>query len=116
MKDKKSISLNELAQMIKRGGRHANYWCRDCGFAYRLKGDYLTVHHFNEDKADCRWGNLIVFCWSCHIPDHTCHHGLKHYYCRRCKQGGFLGWEHYGRHLRGIHGVLFDGSKIKKAA
>jgi len=31
--------------------------------AYRI----LTVHHLNEDKADCRWWNLVSLCQRCHL-------------------------------------------------
>lgn len=27
----------------------------------------LTVHHFNGDKADCRWWNLGALCQRCHL-------------------------------------------------
>lgn len=27
----------------------------------------LTVHHLNEDKADCRWWNLAALCQRCHL-------------------------------------------------
>ncbi len=87
----------------------ANYRCRDCGTAYLSekigrKRVALTVHHFNAVKSDCQWCNLVVLCWLCHQVDHSpTYPELRHYYCRRCKQGGFLGWAHYRRHLRGFH-------------
>lgn len=27
----------------------------------------LTVHHFDGDKANCRWWNLLALCQRCHL-------------------------------------------------
>jgi hypothetical protein len=27
----------------------------------------LTVHHLDEDKANCRWWNLVALCQRCHL-------------------------------------------------
>lgn len=27
----------------------------------------LTVHHFDGDKSNCRWWNLLALCQSCHL-------------------------------------------------
>lgn len=34
-----------------------------------VQGRYriLTVHHLDEDKANCRWWNLVALCQRCHL-------------------------------------------------
>jgi hypothetical protein len=79
--------------------RYTGWRCSDCGRAYRLTSK-LTVHHLNEQKADCHRSNLLPLCWVCHQQDHN-HRGrlLK---CPVCKEYS-LGWEAYRQHIRGMH-------------
>ena len=83
------------------------YRCEDCGFAYLEKeadadASILTVHHFNQRKADCRRKNLYVYCWLCHRADHEPDFKMRSRQCKHCK-GWFLGWARLHRHIRGIH-------------
>lgn len=32
-----------------------------------VNGYALTVHHFNGDKAECHWWNLMALCQRCHL-------------------------------------------------
>jgi hypothetical protein len=79
--------------------QYTGWRCADCGRAYR-QSSYLTVHHLNERKDDCRWENLLPLCWVCHQQDHS-HRGhlLK---CPVCKEYS-LGWAAYRQHIRGMH-------------
>lgn len=36
-------------------------------FDERLKGINYGVHHFDGDKSNCRWWNLLALCNSCHL-------------------------------------------------
>ena len=33
----------------------------------RARYRILTVHHLDEDKANCRWWNLVALCQRCHL-------------------------------------------------
>ena len=67
------------------------YRCADCGFAYLEKGDILTVHPSNFNKADCRRENLDVYCWLCYSLDHEPELDVLSIRCRFCK-GYYAGW------------------------
>lgn len=47
--------LYTAGQMVKRGGIVFAQW--------RI----LTVHHFDGDKANCVWWNLMALCQRCHL-------------------------------------------------
>ena len=35
--------------------------------AWEARWRILTVHHLDEDKANCRWWNLVALCQRCHL-------------------------------------------------
>ena len=45
----------------------ARWHCIRCGTSHAHPGRVLTVHHWNGDKADCRWWNLMALCQGCHL-------------------------------------------------
>lgn len=32
-----------------------------------ISGHVLTVHHFDGDKSNCQWWNLLALCQRCHL-------------------------------------------------
>lgn len=55
----------EIATRVKAeaGGR-----CIRCTRAHNPSAGYcLTVHHWDGDKANCRWWNLMALCQRCHL-------------------------------------------------
>lgn len=41
-------------------------WLRD-GLVVEAAWRILTVHHLDQDKANCRWWNLVSLCQRCHL-------------------------------------------------
>jgi len=64
----------------------------------------LTVHHLDEDKANCRWWNLVALCQRCHLrmqravvmgrPYHYEHSDWFKPYA-----AGFYAWKYLGEDL-----------------
>lgn len=55
----------EIAQRVK---READGRCVRCDHAHDPEvGRTLTVHHLDNDKANCRWWNLVALCQACHL-------------------------------------------------
>jgi hypothetical protein len=64
----------------------------------------LTVHHLDEDKANCRWWNLVALCQRCHLrmqravvmgrPYHYEHSAWFKPYA-----AGFYAWKYLGEDL-----------------
>ena len=55
----------EIAQRVK---ADAGWLCIRCGHSNDPKsGHVLTVHHLDNDKANCRWWNLAALCQRCHL-------------------------------------------------
>lgn len=40
---------------------------RYTGEVWEARARVLTVHHLDEDKANCRWWNLVALCQRCHL-------------------------------------------------
>lgn len=54
-----------IAQRVK---DEAGWHCIRCDHEHDIEAGYvLTVHHWNGDKADCRWWNLMALCQRCHL-------------------------------------------------
>lgn len=54
-----------ISAAVKRraGGR-----CIRCNHVHDVAAGYmLTVHHFDGDKANVRWWNLLALCQRCHL-------------------------------------------------
>jgi 5-methylcytosine-specific restriction endonuclease McrA len=46
----------------------AGWKCIRCNHPNDLpSGHVLTVHHFNGDKSNCEWWNLLALCQRCHL-------------------------------------------------
>lgn len=42
--------------------------CIKCGHDHDPKAGYaLTVHHFDGNKSNCEWWNLMALCQRCHL-------------------------------------------------
>lgn len=55
----------EIAKAVKDA---AGWCCVRCGAPHSREGwRILTVHHFDGDKANCRWWNLGALCQRCHL-------------------------------------------------
>lgn len=47
-----------IAQDVK---EKAGWKCIRCGYPHEVEsGHVLTVHHFNGDKSNCEWWNLLA--------------------------------------------------------
>jgi len=57
---------DELKEQIR---KRDNYECQKCGITEEnhliLRGNFLTVHHIDYDKMNCKEDNLITLCNSC---------------------------------------------------
>ncbi len=55
----------ELAKAAKDA---ADWRCIRCDRAHRPSEGYcLTVHHWDMNKANCNWWNLLALCQRCHL-------------------------------------------------
>jgi len=91
-----------IAQEVKAA---AGWRCIRCNHANDLAtGHVLTVHHFDGDKANCSWWNLLALCQRCHlriqgrvIPDQP--YFLPHSEWIRPYVAGFYAVKYQSRHL-----------------
>ena len=63
---------NEIGDRVRAeaGGK-----CIRCGHVHDAPAGYaLTVHHFDGDKANCEWWNLMALCQRCHLRHDAKHH------------------------------------------
>lgn len=83
----------------------AGWCCIRCGHENdRESGHVLTVHHFNGDKSDCRWWNLLALCQRCHLTiqakvDPEVPWMLEHSEWLKPYVAGFYAWKYQGREL-----------------
>lgn len=55
----------EIAERVKSA---AGMLCIRCGHVHdRESGHVLTVHHFDGNKSNCDWWNLLALCQRCHL-------------------------------------------------
>lgn len=55
----------EIAKRVKAS---AGWKCVRCGHAHtRENWRILTVHHWDGNKANCQWWNLMALCQRCHL-------------------------------------------------
>lgn len=55
----------EIALRVK---TEANWRCIRCGHHHeRATGHVLTTHHFDGEKSNCSWWNLLALCQRCHL-------------------------------------------------
>ena len=56
---------DEIARAVKQA---ANWKCIRCARAHNpVIGYCLTVHHFDGNKSNCEWWNLLALCQRCHL-------------------------------------------------
>lgn len=54
-----------IARRIKEA---VNWQCIRCGAPHdKASGHVLTVHHWDGNKSNCRWWNLLPLCQRCHL-------------------------------------------------
>jgi hypothetical protein len=55
----------DIARAVKHG---AGWCCQRCSHPNDQPSGYvLTVHHFDGNKANCAWWNLMALCQRCHL-------------------------------------------------
>ena len=60
-----SKDWNEIGDRVR---KEANGICIRCGHAHEPKAGYaLTVHHFDGNKSNNAWWNLMALCQRCHL-------------------------------------------------
>jgi len=92
----------EIATQVKAeaGGK-----CIRCGHEHDPEtGHTLTVHHFDGDKANCRWWNLLALCQRCHLSvqarvDPEQPYFLEHSEWAKPFVAGFYAWKYEGLEL-----------------
>ena len=56
---------NEIGDRVR---AEAGGICIRCGHDHDPKAGYaLTVHHFDGNKSNCEWWNLMALCQRCHL-------------------------------------------------
>lgn len=85
------------------GGGEAGGWVH-VGYVIEAAWRILTVHHLDEDKANCRWWNLVALCQRCHlrmqravVMDRTYH--FEHSEWFKPYAAGFYAWKYLGEDL-----------------
>lgn len=53
-----------IARQVKEA---ANWRCIRCQMPHGPVPAVLTVHHWDGNKANCRWWNLLALCQRCHL-------------------------------------------------
>ncbi len=59
------LNWNEIAKRVK---DEAGWKCIRCEHPHDvLSWHVLTVHHWDGDKSNCAWFNLLALCQRCHL-------------------------------------------------
>lgn len=83
----------------------AGFRCIRCTHPNEREGWYiLTVHHWDGDKANCKWWNLMALCQRCHLsvqarvnPDQP--YVFEHADWCKPYAAGFYAWKYLKEHL-----------------
>ena len=92
----------EIARRVK---DEAGWKCVRCNHAHsRENWRILTVHHWDGDKANCRWWNLMALCQRCHLSiqgrvDPHRPYFLEHAEWCKPYAAGFYAFKYQGREL-----------------
>lgn len=85
------------------GTREVSYYLSH-GLTVEAHWRILTVHHLDEDKANCRWWNLAALCQRCHlrmqravVMDRVYH--FEHSEWFKPFAAGFYAWKYLGEDL-----------------
>lgn len=92
----------EISLEVKLAAHHR---CIRCDHPHNLDtGHVLTVHHFNGNKSDSRWWNLLALCQRCHLsfqarvnPEQP--YMFEHSAWLKPYVAGFYAWKYEGRYI-----------------
>ena len=93
----------EIAEATK---TEAGWKCIRCGHGHsRETWHVLTVHHFDGDKSNCRWWNLLALCQRCHLSiqgrvDPNQAYMYEHSDWIKAYVAGFYAWKYLGQDLK----------------
>lgn len=96
------IAWKAIAARVK---AEAGNRCVRCGHPHdRESGHVLTVHHWDGDKSNCRWWNLMALCQRCHLSiqarvDPNQAYCLEHSAWCKPYAAGFYAWKYLGLEL-----------------
>lgn len=79
----------------------AGFKCIRCG-SPSVPGRILTTHHFDGDKSNDQWWNLMALCQVCHLQiqgrvDPNIPYFLEHSEWAKPYVAGFYAWKYEGR-------------------
>ena len=83
----------------------ARWQCIRCDHPHDVTNGYvLTVHHFNGDKSNCQWWNLLALCQRCHLHiqnkvDPETPWMFEHTEWLKPYVAGFYAWKYQNREL-----------------
>ncbi len=96
------LHWEQLANVVK----DAAYWrCIRCDRAHNPSAGYtLTAHHWDGDKANCHWWNLMALCQRCHLHIQAKVHPHDSWMFEHtdwCKPyaAGFYAWKYQGQQI-----------------
>lgn len=77
--------------------------CIRCG-SPSVKGKILTTHHFDGDKSNDQWWNLLPLCQVCHLKiqgkvDPEIPYFLEHSNWLKPYVAGFYAWKYEGKRI-----------------
>lgn len=93
----------EIAKAVKDA---AEWRCIRCDRAHNPSAGYcLTVHHWDMDKANCRWWNLLALCQRCHLHIQAVSHPdtpwmFEHSEWLKIYAAGFYAHKYLGKGVR----------------
>ena len=59
------VNWDDIAKAVK---DEAGWICVRCKHPHQREGWHiLTVHHWDADKTNCQWWNLMALCQRCHL-------------------------------------------------
>lgn len=83
----------------------AGWCCIRCTKPHSVEGArVLTVHHFNGDKSNCAWWNLLALCQRCHLSFQSrvnpeVPYMFEHKEWLKPYVAGFYAWKYQGKLL-----------------
>lgn len=83
----------------------AGWRCIRCNHENTREGArVLTVHHFDGDKSNCRWWNLLALCQRCHLSFQSrvnpeVPYWFEHSDWLKPYVAGFYAWKYHGEEL-----------------